>query len=255
MIYLCFDNYDINLENLELYEILGSWNDWKKSLRLTDYDFITSENLYIYIIETNAINISYKIRLYNTNEYILLDKLLIYDEIDGYKNNKIITTDDGYNFNGKYKIKNNNNKLEIYNVINNILLLETESKLGLPNGYGKEYDMFGNKLYKGYYKNGMYHKNGTQYCLGNKYYKGEFSNGVQNGWGILYHNNGLYNYEGLFTNRAFMYKGIKYHTNGAKEYEGVFSQNDNYDIGIEYDINENKIQEGKWSNIFVKNFK
>jgi hypothetical protein len=30
----------------------------------------------------------------------------MYDEIDGYKNNKIITTDDGYNFNGKYKIKN-----------------------------------------------------------------------------------------------------------------------------------------------------
>jgi hypothetical protein len=128
------------MNNLELYELFGSWNDWKKPLRLTDYDFIVSENLYIYIIETNAINLSYKIRLYNTNEYLLLDKLLIYDEIDGYKNNKIITTDDGYNFNGKYKIKNMNNKLEIFNVVNNILLLETESKLGLPNGYGKEYD-------------------------------------------------------------------------------------------------------------------
>ena len=77
MIYLCFDNYDIKVENLELYEILGSWNNWKESFRLTDYDFIVSENLYIYIIETNAITISYKIRLYNTNEYILLDKLLI----------------------------------------------------------------------------------------------------------------------------------------------------------------------------------
>jgi hypothetical protein len=91
MIYLCFDNYDINIKNLEL---LGSWNDWKKPLRLTDYDFITSENLYIYIIETNFINLSYKIRLYNTNEYILLDKLLVHEEIDGYKNNKIITTYD-----------------------------------------------------------------------------------------------------------------------------------------------------------------
>ena len=83
--YLCFDNNDININNLELYEILGSWNDWKKSIRLTDYDFIVSENLYIYIIETNAITISYKIRLYNTNEYILLDKLLVHEEIDGYK--------------------------------------------------------------------------------------------------------------------------------------------------------------------------
>lgn len=254
MIHLCFDNYDINIENLELYELLGSWNDWKKPLRLNDYDFIVSENLYIYIIETNSITISYKIRLYNTNEYILLDKLLIYDEIDGYKNNKIITTDDGYNFNGKYKIKNMNNKLEIFNVRNNILLLETESKLGLPNGYGKEYDMCGNKLYKGFFKNGLYHKNGTQYFIENKYYKGEFSNGFHNGWGVLYYNNGLYNYEGLFTNRTFMYKGTKYHINGNKEYEGIFSQNDNYDIGIEYDINENKIQEGKWSNILVKKF-
>ena len=171
MIYLCFDNYDINIENLELYEILGSWNDWKKSTRLTDYDFIASENLFIYIIETDSITISYKIRLYNTNEYLLLDKLLVHDEIDGYKNNKIITTDNGYNFNGKYKIKNMNNKLEIYT--NNILLLETESKLGLPNGYGKEYDLYGNKLYKGFFKNGLYHKNGTQYYLGNKYYKGD----------------------------------------------------------------------------------
>jgi len=231
---------------------LGSWNDWKKSIRLIDYDFIVSEYLYIYIIETDATTISYKIRLYNTNEYILLDKLLIYDEIDGYKNNKIITTDDGYNFNGKYKIKNMNNKLEIYT--NNILLLETESKLGLPNGYGKEYDLYGNKLYKGFFKNGLYHKNGTQYCLGNKYYKGEFMNGVYYGNGILYHNNGLYNYKGLLINRSFMYKGTKYHINGAKEYEGIFGQNDNYDIGIEYDINEKKISEGKWSNIFVKKF-
>jgi hypothetical protein len=254
MIYLCFDNYDIKVENLELYEILGSWNDWKESFRLNDYDFIVSDNLYIYIIETNLINLSYKIRLYNTNEYILLDKLLVHDEIDGYKNNKIITTDDGYNFNGKYKIKNRNNKLEIFNVINNILLLETESKLGLPNGYGKEYDMYGNKLYKGFFKNGLYHKNGTQYSLGNKYYKGDLSNGFYNGWGILYHNNGFYNYEGLFINRSFMYKGTKYHKNGNKEYEGTFVQNDNYDIGIEYDINENKIKEGKWSNIFIKNF-
>jgi hypothetical protein len=252
MIYLCFDSNDININNLELYEILGSWNDWKKPLRLTDYDFIVSENLYIYIIETNSITISYKIRLCGTNEYILLDKLLVQDEIDGYKNNKIITTDDGYNFNGKYKIKNMNNKLEIY--ANNILLLETESKLGLPNGYGKEYDMYSNKLYKGFFKNGLYHKNGTQYFMDNKYYKGEFSNGFHNGWGVLYYNNGLYNYEGLFTNRAFMCKGTKYHINGNKEYEGVFSQNDNYDIGTEYDINENKIQEGKWSNILVKKF-
>jgi hypothetical protein len=252
MIYLCFDSNDININNLELYELYGWWNDWKKPIRLNDYDFITSENLYIYIIETNSITISYKIRLYNTNEYILLDKLLVYEEIDGYKNNKIITTDDGYNFNGKYKIKNINNKLEIYT--NNILLLETESKLGLPNGYGKEYDMFGNKLYKGFFKNGLYHKNGTQYSLGNKYYKGEFSNGYNNGWGVLYHNNGLYNYEGLFTNRSFIYKGKKYHINGNKEYEGIFSQNNNYDIGIEYDMYENKIKEGKWSNIFIKNF-
>ena len=176
MIYLCFDNHDININNLELYELLGSWNDWKKPLRLNDYNFIVSENLYIYIIETDATTISYKIRLYNTNEYILLDKLLVHEEIDGYKNNKIITTDDGYNFNGKYKIKNMNNKLEIYT--NNILLLETESKLGLPNGYGKEYDLYGNKLYKGFFKNGLYHKNGTQYYLGSKYYKGDFSNGV-----------------------------------------------------------------------------
>jgi hypothetical protein len=189
--------------------------------------------------------------LYNTNEYILLHNLLTI-VVDGYENNKIITTEDGYNFNGKYKIKNNNNKLEIY--VNNILLLETESKLGLPNGYGKEYDMYGNKLYKGFFKNGLYHKNGTQYFIENKYYKGEFSNGFHNGWGILYYNNGLYNYEGLFTNRTFMYKGTKYHKNGNKEYEGTFVQNDNYDIGIEYDINENKIQAGKWSNIFVKNF-
>lgn len=250
MIYLCFDNKDINTNNLELYEILGSWNDWKKSIRLTDYDFITSENLYIYIIETDAKNISYKIRLYNTNEYILLDNLLIHDEIDGYKNNKIITTNDGYNFNGKYKIKNMNNKLEIY--VNNILLLETQSKLGLPNGYGKEYDMYDKKLYKGFFKNGLYHKNGTQYCLGNKYYKGEFNNGVYDGNGILYYDNGLYNYEGYFINKSFLYKGIKYHTNGAKQYEGVFSKNDNYDIGAEYDVNENKIKEGKWNNIFVK---
>jgi len=252
MIYLCFDSNDININNLELYEILGSWNNWEKPIRLTDYDFITSENLYIYIIETNAINLSYKIRLYNTNEYILLNNLLIYDEIDGYKNNKIITTDDGYNFNGKYKIKNMNNKLEIYT--NNILLLETESKLGLPNGYGKEYDIYGNKLYKGFFKNGLYHKNGTQYFMENKYYKGDFTNGVYNGWGILYYDNGFYNYEGYFINKSFLYKGKKYYINGAKEYEGVFSQNDNYDIGTEYDVNENKIKEGKWSNIFVKNF-
>ena len=84
--YLCFDNIDINTNNLELYEILGSWNDWKKPIRLTDYDFIASENLYIYIIETDAITISYKIRLYNTNEYLLLDKLLIHKQIDGYQN-------------------------------------------------------------------------------------------------------------------------------------------------------------------------
>jgi hypothetical protein len=252
MIYLCFDSNDININNLELYEIFGSWNNWKKSLRLNDYDFMVSENLYIYIIETNSITISYKIRLYNTNEYILLDKLLVYDEIDGYKNNKIITTDDGYNFNGKYKIKNMNNKLEIYT--NNILLLETESKLGLPNGYGKEYDIYGNKIYKGFFKNGLYHKNGTQYFMDNKYYKGDFSNGFHNGWGISYHNNGIYNYEGYFITKSFMYKGKKYHINGNKEYEGLFSQNDNYDIGIEYDINENKIKEGKWNNIFVKSF-
>jgi hypothetical protein len=250
MIHLCFDNHDININNLEIYELLGSWNNWKNPIRLTEYDFITSENLYIYIIETDAINISYKIRLYNTNEYILLDKLLIHNEIDGYQNNKIIRIYDGYYFNGKYKIKNMNNKLEIY--ANNILLLETESKLGLPNGYGKEYDMYGNKLYKGFFKNGLYHKNGTQYCIGNKYYKGEFNNGVYQGNGILYHDNGICNYEGYFLHKSFFYKGIKYHTNGAKEYEGIFSKNDNYDIGIEYDVNENKIKEGKWSNIFVK---
>lgn len=252
MIYLCFDNYDIKVENLELYEILGSWNDWKESFRLTDYDFIVNENLYIYIIDTNAINLSYKIRLYNTNEYILLHNLLTINEIDGYENNKIITTYDGYNFNGKYKIKNRNNKLEIY--ANNVLLLETESKLGLPNGYGKEYDMYGNKLYKGFFKNGLYHKNGTQYITGNKYYKGDFNNGVYNGWGILFHNNGFYNYEGYFINKSFLYRGIKYHINGNKEYEGIFAQNDNYDIGTEYDVNENKIKEGKWSNMFVKKF-
>lgn len=252
MIYLCFDNYDIKVENLELYEILGSWNDWKESFRLTDYDFIVNENLYIYIIDTNAINLSYKIRLYNTNEYILLHNLLTINEIDGYENNKIITTYDGYNFNGKYKIKNRNNKLEIY--ANNVLLLETESKLGLPNGYGKEYDMYGNKLYKGFFKNGLYHKNGTQYITGNKYYKGDFNNGVYNGWGILFHNNGFYNYEGYFINKSFLYRGIKYHINGNKEYEGIFAQNDNYDIGTEYDVNENKIKEGKWGNMFIKNF-
>ena len=252
MIYLCFDNYDIKVENLELYEILGSWNDWKESFRLTDYDFIVNENLYIYIIDTNAINLSYKIRLYNTNEYILLHNLLTINEIDGYENNKIITTYDGYNFNGKYKIKNRNNKLEIY--ANNVLLLETESKLGLPNGYGKEYDIYGNKLYKGFYKNGLYHKNGTQYITGNKYYKGDFNNGVYNGWGISFHNNGFYNYEGYFINKSFLYRGIKYHINGNKEYEGIFAQNDNYDIGTEYDVNENKIKEGKWGNMFIKNF-
>ena len=60
--YILIDEDDINIAKFNQYEIVGSWNNWTKSIKLEDYNFsivveteCKSIKVYIYIIDTNII--------------------------------------------------------------------------------------------------------------------------------------------------------------------------------------------------------
>ena len=37
--YILLDEDDINMAKINQYEIVGSWNNWTKSIKLEDYNF------------------------------------------------------------------------------------------------------------------------------------------------------------------------------------------------------------------------
>ena len=277
IMYLCIIDEEYkekyNNEEDESYwdnsKIYGSWDNWKYPIKITDYDFII-DNIKIFIIRTNDLIISYKIK--HNYKFILLTN--IFTTIDnGFENNKIILTEDNYYYNGQIKIKNINNKMEIF--YKNNLLLDVETKNGIPNGYGNQYykhnDIYSNnKLYKGGWQNGKFSGRGIYYrynyivyngewqnglCHGegigfsdiNKYYAGEWQNGFYHGQGTYYINNNK-SYEGEWEYELYHGKGVSYGNDNIKLYDGEFKKGMRHGYGIIYDKDNKKSYEGEWQN-------
>jgi hypothetical protein len=259
IMYLCINDeeyWDYDDEKYETFwdnaEIYGSWDNWKYPIKITDYDFII-DNIKIFIIKTNDLIISYKIK-YN-NEYILLNSVLITID-NGFENNVIILTEDNYYYNGQIKIKNINNKMEIF--YENNLLLDVETKNGIPNGYGNQYykqnDIYSNnKLYEGEWQNGKFNGKGSHYWHDYKVYEGEWLNGLCHGKGIgfisMHENINEQNeyYEGEWNNGEYHGQGI-YYINDKKSYEGEWVNGYYHGQGISYQSNGNKCYKGEWQN-------
>jgi hypothetical protein len=274
--YLCIDDKEYekkynndNKNNWNNAEIYGSWDNWVHPIKITDYDF-NIDNIKIFLIKTNDLIVSYKIK-YNNN-FILLKN--IFTTIDnGFENNKIIVTHDNYIFNGIIKIKNINNKMIIF--YDNNLLLDVETKNGIPNGNGNQYyrgneKYFNIKLYEGEWLNGKFSGKGIYYrynyivyegewqnglCHGkgigfsdiNKYYVGEWQNGFYHGQGTYYINNNK-SYEGEWEYELYHGKGISYGNYNKKLYDGEFKKGMRHGYGISYDKDNKKSYEGEWQN-------
>ena len=111
--YILFDHGDIDTERLEQYEVYGSWNNWKKSIKLEDYAFsIIVESthaciiVYVYKINDESYDsntIQYKLKYRNSAEgtfgdkYILIHNILTIHD-NGFDNNKIIKQSSGHYF-------------------------------------------------------------------------------------------------------------------------------------------------------------
>ncbi len=273
IMYILLDEDDINIAIFNQYEIVGSWNNWTKSIKLEDYNFsmiveteFKSIRVYIYKIDTTIIGqdiiniidnkidetckvddiLIYKLKYKDNDNYILLPHILTI-HINGYDNNKIVKDRLGHYFNGKYKIKNYNNKLEI--LYNTTLIFEGSSVKGIPNGNGVHYDVNKNKIYEGNWYNGYYSGYGTNYNITNiVMYKGYWLHGVPNGNGISYDDNGNIIYEGEWKNGLNHGIGKQYHKNGNIEYEGEWKDDCCNGNGKLYDIYGNLVYDGEWKN-------
>jgi hypothetical protein len=266
--YILFDHGDIDTERLEQYEVYGSWNNWKKSIKLEDYAFsIIVESIHaciiVYVYKINdeshdSNTIQYKIKYRNSAEgtfgdkYILIHNILTIHD-NGFDNNKIIKQSSGHYFNGKYKYKNDNNKLEL--LYNNNLILQVDTVNGIPNGNGIYYDVTKNKIYEGNWSNGNYSGNGINYdSFGMKLYEGEWLDSLPSGHGSSYDNDGNKIYEGLWKNGLNHGFGIQYHKNSNKEYEGEWKEGCYCGHGISYDLDGNKEYEGHWKDNYKNGY-
>lgn len=266
--YILFDNEDINTDHLEQYEVYGSWNNWKKSIKLEDYNFSiiveskhTCIKLYVYKIDNGCYDsntIIYKIKHRNSAEgtfgdkYILIHNILTIHD-NGFDNNKITKISSGHYFNGKYKYKNDINKLEL--LYNNNLILHVDTINGIPNGNGVHYDVNRNKMYKGSWYNGYYNGYGINYdSNGIKLYEGDWIRGVPHGRGSSYDNDENKIYEGTWKDGLNHGFGIQYYKNGNKEYEGEWKDGCCCGSGSNYDLDGNKIYEGQWKNSYKNGY-
>ncbi len=246
IIYLCIDSETIeDIYDSEYAEIFGSWDNWTNPININDYNFIIN-TIKIFVIKTNNINVSYKIKI--NNKYILLNNLLITND-DGYINNKIIITKDNYFNNGNIKIRNIDNKMMIFN--KNELILDVETINGIPNGYGVQYyknniNYRNIKYYEGEWKNGKFNGKGSHYWRDYKVYEGEWQDGMCNGNGIGFVNLSDY-YEGEWKNGEYHGFGI-YYINNNKLYEGEWVHGLKHGKGIIYDKNSNVNYTGEFKN-------
>ena len=89
--------------------------------------------------------------------------------------------------------------------------------LNKGNGYIKEYDIFGQLLFKGNYENGEKNGEGIEYYNYDTLYEGEYSNGIRigEGWGR--------EYDSVTDN--LIYEGEYF--NGKRNGEGIIYFNDN----------------------------
>ncbi len=208
-------------------KIYGSWNDWKHSFDIKNRSIVIGDYL-ILVLDTDETAISYEIM--KNNEYMMLDNLTT--TYDGLVSNLIITTDDGFWFNGQIKIKNIGNEIIMYK--NNKLIVHCLIENNKLNGKGIYCYENGKKMYEGYFKDSKYDGEGIYYYEnGRKMYEGCFKGSKYNGKGTYYYKNGEKMYEGCFKDSKYNGKGTYYYKNGEKMFEGCF-KNSRHDVGTYY---------------------
>ena len=100
-----------------------------------------------------------------------------------------------------------------------------------PEGYQVEEKA----LYRGTFKNNLYHGHGTLYWPGtdNAAYVGRFKAGLKHGRGIEFDKNGIKIYQGTFRDDKREGRGEEY-AEGVRVYRGEFSDNARHGFGVAY---------------------
>ncbi len=227
---------------VSLFEIYGSWDNWTHKLD----PFLCCDSYTIFSVNTNDTTVTYKVKSNRHNKYVILDGLTTIDN-NGNSNNQIVTTYDGFWFNGKLKTKIKHNEILMYN--DDKLLLRCCMFNDKPYGSCVINDISGNKEYNGRIKNGKKHGKGTQYRDdGSKLYSGKFKDGRYDGLGIMYRNDGNKMYAGSFEDGKYDGDGVLFKNDGSKLYAGEFRHGICYGSGILYRSDGSKLYVGKFKN-------
>lgn len=127
------------------------------------------------------------------------------------------------------------------------LTIEYEGQLnhlGHKEGFGIYYNLDGNKLYSGYFKNNLKDGNGISYYLISDMieYDGSWEKGKKHGEGKSYlktkhSKKSLLNYEGSWKNHMKEGFGVSYYDNGNKKHKGFFKSDLKHGHGEEFSKN------------------
>ena len=131
--------------------------------------------------------------------------------------------------------------------ITDYMRLSGKKVIGDRNGYGREYDIYNNKLiFEGEYLNGKRNGKGKEYDYYNRItFEGEYLNGKRNGKGKEYDDSYFISSNYLYKNKNE--KEIEY--SGKLKYEGQFLNGKRNGKGKEYDENYDIISfEGEYFN-------
>ena len=269
-----YKEFDINDENIA--EILES------SIKTNKSGYIISQKLEIKSEQSNIDLIKFKnyfdaiLTSSTTRQYIKYFKNIsistnnslsdfnYYLQLDEYGKVKIISYSNVnllnliiFLSNNKYLIKNND-KMSIYQIINNDLSLYYDGNLdknNQPNGNGILYSN-GNIQYKGIFIHGQL-KSGSKYSTTSPQYilyDGTYKNNIPDGIGIYYNQQNVKIYEGMIVRDKYHGNGISYwKTTGLKNWDGEWQFGVKHGNGYLYDENENLICHCQYENDNILN--
>ena len=146
---------------------------------------------------------------------------------------------------GIYRIYGPNGSGKEYWCFNDKLRYKGEFLNAKKHGKGKEYNWFGILIYNGDYSNGIWHGKGKEYDIFDKFYfEGEFKNGEKNRKGKEYSKSGKLRFEGEYINNKRI-SGTFYGRAGKI----ISTLNNNVNgVGKEYDGGIRLIFEGEYLN-------
>mmetsp|Transcript_3291 Transcript_3291/g.5126 ORF Transcript_3291/g.5126 Transcript_3291/m.5126 type:complete len:745 (+) Transcript_3291:67-2301(+) len=107
-------------------------------------------------------------------------------------------------------------------------------KNGQFHGSGSLFDQDGEKIYTGFFREGLKDGRGEEYSKGKLIYKGEFSAGARHGFGVAFLSEG-HRFMGRFDKGVMAGVGVYFHPNGNR-FEGTFFNNKPDGHGTFYEI-------------------